>query len=97
MQAKCSVNFGRDIPQWTTKHFTNLSDPMLGQVDVEVDRGVEDGEQVRDLAGLVDPGWPVHHQLDIMSKKPDSSKPPYRISPSLLQFPQVWYPPHTVA
>ena len=42
---------------------------MLGHVDVKVDRGVEDGEQVRDLAGLVDPGWPVHHQLDISSKK----------------------------
>ena len=60
---------------------------MLGQVDVKVHRGVEDGEQVGDLAGLVDPGWPVHHQLNIRSKKADSSTTPYRISPRLLQFP----------
>ena len=70
---------------------------MLGQVDVEVERGDEDSEQVRDLTGLVDPGWPVHYQLNIRSKKADSSTPSYRINPRLLQFPQVWYPPYTLA
>ena len=33
---------------------------MLGQVDVEVDGGVEDGEKVGYLAHLLDPGRPGH-------------------------------------
>ena len=33
---------------------------MLGQVDVEVDGGVEDGEEVGHLAHLLDPGRPGH-------------------------------------
>ena len=37
---------------------------MLGKVDVEVDGGVEDGEQVRHLTGAVDPGWPVDQRLN---------------------------------
>ena len=39
---------------------------MLGQVDVEVGGGVEDGEQVGHLAGAVDPGRPEHQQLQNM-------------------------------
>ena len=36
---------------------------MLGQVDVEVDRGVEDSEEVGYLAHLLHPGRPGHMLL----------------------------------
>ena len=39
---------------------------MLGQVDVEVDGGVEDGEEVGYLAHLLHPGRPGHMLLSKM-------------------------------
>ena len=47
---------------------------MLGQVDVEVDGGVEDGEEVGYLAHLLHPGRPGHILLSKISNMGQSYK-----------------------
>ena len=45
-----------------------LPHPLLAHVDVEVDGGVEDSQQMGHLRGLVHPAWPLEVLLTYMGK-----------------------------
>ena len=54
---------------------------MFEEVDVEVDGGAEDGEEVGDLADLVGPVRPVHWSaLVCLSELPDIGDPPHSVA-----------------
>ena len=72
---------------------------MLGQVDVEVDGGVEDSEEVGYLAHVLHPGRPGHILLSKIlnmgqSYKEISSHP---IFLSLCKLPQIGDPSNSMA
>ena len=60
---------------------TQLPPAVFQEVDVEVDGGAEDGEEVGDLAHLVDPVRPPHWSaLVCLGELPDVGDPPHSVA-----------------
>ena len=49
--AACKPSAGQELSE-------DLAFAVLEEVDVEVDRGVDDGEEVREVGGVLHPGGP---------------------------------------